>query len=111
MVGQGTPVVAVFTVADIKAECPRAGTEIVVVFKFRIAGVRDALDALRGALTALDTTIDDQRDPGEFNAALSKYYHALHPSYLRTTLDSEQFHIRMAQSSCMPCAWEARLPG
>ena len=65
VVGQETPDGAVLTVADIKAQCPRAGSEIAVVFKFKIAWVRDALDALRDALTALDITIADRRDPGE----------------------------------------------
>ena len=76
VVGEETSDVAVLTVADIKAECPRAGSEIAVAFKFKIAWVRDALDALRGALTALGITIADRRDPGECKAALSKYYEA-----------------------------------
>ena len=37
VVGQETPDGAVLTVADIEAECPRAGSEIEVVFKFKIA--------------------------------------------------------------------------
>ena len=61
VVGQETPDGAVLTVADIKAECPRAGSEIAGVFKFKIAWVRDALDALRDDLTALDITIADRQ--------------------------------------------------
>ena len=71
VVGQETLDGAVLTVADIMAECPRAGSEIAVVFKFKIAWVRDALDALRDALAALDITIADRRDPGECKAALA----------------------------------------
>ena len=77
VVGQESSDVAVLTVADIKAECARVGSEFAVVSIFTFAWVRDALGALQGALAALDIAIADRRDPGECKAALATYYQAL----------------------------------
>ena len=42
VVGQGPSDVAVLTIADVKARLPLPGTEIAVVYTFKIAWVRDA---------------------------------------------------------------------
>ena len=56
-------------VADVNAQLSRPGKEILVVFKFYISWVREAL-------TAVGIKIDGLRDNGECKAALFKYYQA-----------------------------------
>ena len=72
--GQGPSDVAALTVADVKAQLPRPGSEIAAVYLFKIAWVRDALDLLRDTLTARGIPIPDRDDAGECKAALVKYY-------------------------------------
>ena len=75
--GQDLSDVAALTLADVRAQLPRSGSEISVVYTSRIAWVRDALDVPRDAQAALDIPIPDRDDAGECKAALVKYYLAL----------------------------------
>ena len=72
-VAQDTSAVATLAVEAIKGKCPPHGPEVAVVYNFRIAWVRNALDILGIA-------VSDRRDSGVCKAALAQYYQDLNAS-------------------------------